>query len=70
MQRGEMKMTKTILQSIVDHRSEPIIRAKQHMCMNKGYTYQEMYELLFYRTINYSFDEEQVKLAIVAANNH
>lgn len=41
-----MKMTKTTLQSIVVHRPEPTIRAKQHMCMDKGYDYPEVYELL------------------------
>ena len=45
--RHDMKMTKTTLQSIVVHRSEPTAsRAKQHMCMDKGYDYPEVYELL------------------------
>ena len=44
--RHDMKMTKTTLQSIVVHRPEPTIRAKQHMCMDKGYDYPEVYELL------------------------
>jgi hypothetical protein len=34
--RHDMKMTKTILQSIVVNRPEPTTRAKQHMCVDKG----------------------------------
>jgi len=41
-----MKMTKTTLQSIVVHRPKPSTRVKQHMCMDKGYDYPEVYELL------------------------
>jgi putative transposase len=41
-----MKMTKATLQSIVVRRSEPTTRAKQHMCMDKGYDYPEEHELL------------------------
>lgn len=43
--RHDMKMTKTTLQSIVVvHRPEPTAsRAKQHMCMDKGYDYPEVY---------------------------
>jgi putative transposase len=44
--RHDMKMTKTTLQSIVVDRPEPTTRAKQHMCMDKGYDYPEVYELL------------------------
>lgn len=44
--RHDMKMTKTTLQSIVVNRPEPTTRAKQHMCMDKGYDYPEVYELL------------------------
>jgi hypothetical protein len=44
--RHDMKMTKPTLQSIVVDRPEPTTRAKQHMCMDKGYDYPEVYELL------------------------
>jgi putative transposase len=44
--RHDMKMTKTTLQSIVVHRPIPTIRVNQHMCMDKGYDYPEVYELL------------------------
>jgi putative transposase len=44
--RHDMKMTKITLQSIVVNRPEPTTRAKQHMCMDKGYDYPEVYELL------------------------
>ena len=44
--RHDMKMTKSTLQSIVVHRLEPTIRLKQHMCMDKGYDFPEVHELL------------------------
>ena len=44
--RHDMKMTKATLQSIVVHRSEPTTRAKQHMCMDNGYDFPEVHELL------------------------
>ena len=44
--RHDMKMTKATLQSIVIYRPEPTIRSKQHMCMDKGYEFPEVYELL------------------------
>ena len=44
--RHDMKMTKATLQSIVIYRPEPTIRFKQHMCMDKGYDFPEVYELL------------------------
>ena len=44
--RHDMKMTRATLQSIVVDRPEPTTRAKQHMCMDKGYDYPEVYELL------------------------
>ncbi len=44
--RHDMKMTKATLQSIVVHRPEPTSRAKQHMCMDKGYDFPEVHELL------------------------
>ena len=44
--RHDMKMTKTTLQRIVVSRPEPTTRAKQHMCMDKGYDYPEVYELM------------------------
>jgi transposase len=33
-------------QSIVIYRPEPTIRSKQYMCLDKGYDYPEVYELL------------------------
>jgi putative transposase len=44
--RHDIKMTKITLQSIVVNRPEPTTRAKQHMCMVKGYDYPEVHELL------------------------
>ena len=44
--RHDMKMTKATLQSIVIYRPEPTIRLKPHMCMDKGYDFPEVYELL------------------------
>lgn len=44
--RHDMKMTKVTLQSIVVHRPEPTTRSKQHMCMDKGYDFPEVHELL------------------------
>ena len=44
--RHDMKMTKATLQSIIVHRPEPTTRAKQHMCMDKGYDFPELHELL------------------------
>ena len=44
--RHDMKMTKATLQSIVVHRPEPTTRAKQHMCMDKGYDFPEVHDLL------------------------
>jgi putative transposase len=44
--RHDMKMTKATLQSIVVHRPEATIRSKQHMCMDKGYDFPEVHELL------------------------
>ena len=44
--RHDMKMTKATLQSIVVHRPEPTIRLKQHMCMDKGYDFPEVHQLL------------------------
>jgi putative transposase len=41
-----MKMTKATLQSIVIDRPEPTVKSQQHMCMDKGYDYPEVYELL------------------------
>lgn len=34
------------LQSIVVRRPEPTTRAEQHMCVDKGYDYLEVHELL------------------------
>jgi len=44
--RHDMKMSKATLQSIVIYRPEPTIRSRQHMCLDKGYDYPEVYELL------------------------
>ena len=42
----DMKMSKATLQSIVICRSEPTIRSKQHMCLDRSYDFPEVYELL------------------------
>ena len=45
----DMKMTRTTLQSIVIHRPLPSSSLKlqqQHICLDKGYDYPEVYELL------------------------
>jgi hypothetical protein len=44
--RHDMKMSKATLQSIVIYRPEPTMRSKQHMCLDKGYDFPEVYELL------------------------
>jgi putative transposase len=44
--RHDMKMSKATLQSMVIYRPEPTIRSKQHMCLDKGYDFPEVYELL------------------------
>ena len=44
--RHDMKMTKATLRSIVIYRPEPTIGLKEHMCMDKGYDFPEVYELL------------------------
>ncbi len=44
--RHDMKMTKSTLQNVVIDKPEPTIKSKQHMCMDKGYDYPEVYELL------------------------
>jgi putative transposase len=43
--RHDMKMSKAALQSILIYRPEPTIRSKQHMCLDKGYDFPEVYEL-------------------------
>ena len=48
--RHDMKMSKATLQSIVIYRPEPTIRSKQHMCLDKGYDFPEVYELLYLDT--------------------
>jgi hypothetical protein len=59
--RHDMKMTKITLQSIVVNRPEPTTRAKQHICMDKGYDYPKVYELLekkrLYNWIVYQLSE-------------
>ncbi len=44
--RHDMKLTKPTLQNVVINKPEPTIKSKQHMCMDKGYDYPEVYELL------------------------
>ena len=48
--RHDMKMTRATLQSIVIHRplpsSSPLKLQQQHICLDKGYDYPEVYELL------------------------
>ena len=39
-------MSKATLQNIVIYRPEPTMRSKQHMCLDKGYDFPEVYELL------------------------
>jgi hypothetical protein len=39
-------MTKATLRSIVINRPEPTVKSKQYMCMDKGYDYPKVYELL------------------------
>ena len=41
-----MKMTKATLRSIIINRPEPTVKSQQHMCMDKGYDYPEVHELL------------------------
>ena len=48
--RHDMKMTKATLQSIVIHRPLPSsssspLKLQQHICLDKGYDYPEVYEL-------------------------
>ena len=56
--RHDMKMTKATLQSIVVHRPEPTTRAKQHMCMDKGYDFPEVHELPF-RLVHNSAEQSE-----------
>ena len=44
--RHDMKMSKATLQSMVIYRPKPTMRSKQHMCLDKGYDFPEIYELL------------------------
>jgi hypothetical protein len=45
--RHDMKMSKATLQSIVAiYRPKPTMRSKQHICLDKGYDFPEVYELL------------------------
>ena len=44
--RHDMKLTKPTLESIVTKRPEPTRNAPQHICMDKGYDYPEVRELL------------------------
>jgi putative transposase len=42
----DMKMTQATLQSIVICRPVPTIKSEQHICLDKGYDFPEVYELL------------------------
>lgn len=44
--RHDIKMTRATLQSIVVHRPKPSIKSRQYMCMDRGYDFPEVYELL------------------------
>ena len=44
--RHDMKMSKATLQNIAIYRPQPTIRLKRHMCMDKGYDFPEVYDLL------------------------
>ena len=44
--RHDMKLTKPTLQNVVVNKPKPTIKSKQHMCIDKGYDYPEVYELL------------------------
>ena len=44
--RHDMKMSKATLQGIIIDRPDPTIRSKQHICLDKGYDFPEVYELL------------------------
>jgi putative transposase len=42
----DMKMTSGTLQSLVICRPESTLKTHQHMCLDKGYDFPEVYELL------------------------
>ena len=42
----DMKLIKPTLQNVVINKPEPTIKLKQNMCIDKGYDYPEVYELL------------------------
>ncbi len=42
--KHDMNMTKATL--VVIDRPEPTVKSQQHVCMDKGYDYPEVYELL------------------------
>jgi transposase len=44
--RNDFKMTEQTIQSVVINRPEPTRRKPQNMCLDKGYDYDEVYELL------------------------
>jgi putative transposase len=44
--KHDMKLTKTTLQNVVIDKPEPTIKSKQHICLDRGYDYPEVYELL------------------------
>ena len=65
--RHDMKMTRATLQSIVVGRPEPTTRAKQHMRMDKGYDYPEVYELLEDYSNSYPLEKIIVVIQIISA---
>ena len=44
--RHDMKLTKSTLQNVVIDKPEPTIKSKPHICLDKGYDYLGVYELL------------------------
>jgi putative transposase len=44
--RHDVKMSKARLQGTIIYRPEPTIRSKQHMCLDKGYDFPKVYELM------------------------
>ena len=60
--RHDMKLIKPTLQNVVINKPEPTIKLKQNMCMDKGYDYPEVYELLeAYGIIQSIFVQEERK---------
>ena len=61
--RHDMKLTKPTLESITVEKPEPTRKAPQHICMDKGYDYPQVRELLedWGYTIHIPSREEDVK---------